>query len=346
MIPTEVLEQARAELLDWHRGMSVLETSHRDKAFIAMTEAVTDKVRTLLAVPDNYRVLFMQGGASLQFAAAPLNLLGDKSAMDYVYTGLWGKKAILDAKRYGEVRIAYSAESNQFTSIEPVEQWALNEAAAYLHYTPNETVHGVEFHEIPEVGAVPLVGDFSSTILSRPLDVSKHALIYAGAQKNIGPSGLTMVIVDEQYLGHALDICPAYLNYQNIANSHSLYNTPPTFSFYLIDLVLDWLEKQGGVAAIEDVNKRKSAKLYECLDQSDFFSNPVVPKYRSRMNVPFFLADASQEARFLEQAEANGLMNLAGHRALGGMRASIYNSMPEEGVDALCAFMTEFERRL
>ena len=345
MFPTEVLERAKDELLDWQDGMSILETSHRAKSFVEMTQAAEQKLRKLLDVPEHYRVLFMQGGATLQFAAVPLNLLGAKKSMDYVHSGTWAQKAISDAKRYGEVNIVYSAEADNYTKLAPASEWDRDEQAAYLHYTPNETIHGLEYPGIPEVGDTPLIGDFSSSILSQPLDVSRHALIYAGAQKNIGPSGLAVVIVDEQYLDRASPLCPAYLNYHNFAKSNSLYNTPPTFTWYLVGLVLEWLEKQGGVAAMAVRNRRKADKLYQCLDDSDYFSNPVDPRYRSRMNVPFFLADKSREKDFLQAAAEAGLMNLAGHRALGGMRASIYNTVPEAAVDALCEFLREFERK-
>lgn len=352
-LPTEVLEQAQAEMLDWNgSGMSVMEMSHRGKDYMSIAEKAELDLRQLMAIPDNYKVLFMQGGASSQFAMVPSNLLnikksGKKSA-DYMLTGQWSKKAVAEAKRYCEVNLiadTSAALDGKFTSVPDETSLNFNADAAYVHYTPNETIVGVEFPYIPNSGAVPLVADMSSSILSHQIDVSKFGVIYAGAQKNIGPAGLTIVIVRDDLIGNADANMPVMFDYKTFVDNGSMYNTPPTYSWYLAGLVFAWaLGKQGGMAAIEAINKRKAEKLYQAIDDSAFYSNPVDVNCRSKMNVPFILANADLDAVFLEQAAANGLVTLKGHRSVGGMRASIYNAMPEAGVDALIAFMQEFER--
>jgi len=343
-LPESVLATARDEMLDWHgRGMSFMEMSHRSPEVVGVAEHAERTVRELLAVPDDYAVLFLQGGASMQFAAVPLNLMPEGGGADYLNTGQWSKKAIAEGRRYGAVNVVASAEDSHFSTIPPFETWQLDPGAAYLHYTPNETIGGVEFFWTPEV-AVPLVVDMSSTILSRPVRVADYGVIYAGAQKNIGPAGLTLVIARRDLLGRARGSCPAMLDWQVAADSDSMYNTPPTFALYLAALVFDWLVEQGGLDAMAARNRRKAAKLYAAVDASDFYANPVDPDCRSLMNVPFTLADDSLDRRFLEDAAAAGLLNLKGHRSVGGMRASLYNAVPEAAVDALIAFMADFER--
>jgi phosphoserine aminotransferase len=346
VLPKEVLEQARDELVDWHgSGMSVMEMSHRGKQFMSIATRAETDLRELMKIPDNYKVLFLQGGASSQFAMVPVNLLRGKAAADYVSTGSWSKKAIAEAKRYCTVNIAASAEAQKFTSIPEPATWQLDSSAAYVHYTPNETIGGVEFHWVPDVGDVPLVADLSSTILSRPIDVSRYGVIYAGAQKNIGPAGLTVVIVRDDLIGQPLAGQPVMFDYATHAGSDSMYNTPPTYGWYLAGLVFQWLKARGGLEAMAVVNHRKARLLYDTIDASGFYRNPVDPDCRSWMNVPFTLADPELDAVFLEEAAAAGLVTLKGHRSVGGMRASIYNAMPEEGVRALVDFMTDFERR-
>ncbi len=346
MLPEEVLRRAREELLDWQgSGMSVMEMSHRGKEFMSIARQAEADLRELMGIPENYRVLFLQGGASLQFAMVPLNLMRGPGKADYVLTGSWSKKAIAEGKRFGAVNIAASTEESGFTTVPPQETWQLDPEAAYVHYTPNETIQGVEFHWIPDTGDVPLVADMSSTILSRPIDVSRFGLIYAGAQKNAGPAGLTLVIVREDLIGHAQAGTPTLLDYATHAEAGSMYNTPPTYAWYIAGLVFQWIKEQGGLAAMGERNKRKADKLYAAIDASDFYANPVDPAARSWMNVPFTLADPALDPVFLEEAAAEGLVTLKGHRSVGGMRASIYNAMPEEGVDALVQFMAEFERR-
>ncbi len=342
MLPEEVLQQAREELLDWRgTGMSVMEMSHRGKEFMSIAAQAEADLRSIMAIPEGYKVLFLQGGASSQFAMVPLNLLGSKKSADYINTGSWSKKAIAEGKRYCEVNIAGSAEY----SVPSQADLRLNPDAAWLHYTPNETIAGVEFPYIPDAGEVPLVADMSSTILSRPLDVSRFGLIYAGAQKNIGPAGLTVVVIREDLIGDPLPTTPSMFSYRIHADSGSMYNTPPTYSWYLAGLVFDWVKRNGGLEAMARINQRKAQKLYAAIDASDFYSNPVEPACRSWMNVPFTLADAALDTTFLAEAGEQGLVTLKGHRSVGGMRASIYNAMPEEGVDALVAFMADFERR-
>lgn len=346
VLPEPVLARARDELTDWHgHGMSVMEMSHRGKDFTGIAEQAEADLRTLLGIPDDYAVLFVQGGASQQFAMVPLNLLPEGGTADYLDTGTWSDKAIEEAARFGRVNVVASSRDTRYTTIPARTDWRLDPGAAYVHYTPNETIVGVEFHAPPEVGGRPLVADMSSTILSRPVDVSKFALIYAGAQKNIGPAGLTVVIVRRELLGRARAQCPTMLDYAVFAQHGSMYNTPPTFGWYLAGLIFGWLLEQGGLPAMAERNARKAAKLYGYLDASGFYRNPVDPACRSWMNVPFRLADESLDAVFLKEAAAAGLVGLAGHRIVGGMRASLYNAMPEAGVDALIAFMQDFMQR-
>jgi phosphoserine aminotransferase len=346
MLPTEVMEQAASELTDWHGcGMSVMEMSHRGKEFVSIAEKAEADLRELMSIPDNYNILFLQGGASSQFAMVPMNLLKGKKSADYINTGSWSKKAIAEAQRFCNVYVAATGEDTNFTTIPPRTGWSLNPDAAYVHYTPNETIGGVEFHSVPDTASVPLVADMSSTILSRPVDVSKYGVIYAGAQKNIGPAGLTIVIIRDDLIGHELPATPAMFSYATHAKAGSMYNTPPTYAWYVAGLVFEWIKRKGGLDAMAEINKRKSDKLYAAIDNSDFYHNPVDPECRSWMNIPFILAKPDMDAAFLEQAKEAGLATLKGHRSVGGMRASIYNAMPEEGVDALIAFMKEFEKK-
>ncbi|HZP87127.1 MAG TPA: 3-phosphoserine/phosphohydroxythreonine transaminase [Burkholderiales bacterium] len=345
MLPEQVLARAQEEMLDWRgSGMSVMEMSHRGKEFITIAEQAEVDLRELLAIPAGYKVLFLQGGATLQFGMIPLNLLRGKASADYVHTGEWAKKAISDAKRLCKVNIAASSEDRKFTYAPHEETWKLSPEAAYVHYTGNETIGGVEFHWIPRTGAVPLVCDLSSSLLSRPLDVSRFGLIYAGAQKNIGPAGLTIVIVREDLIGHAPASTPSMLDYKVHAESGSMFNTPPTYAIYVAGLVFQWLKARGGLAAMERTNIDKAQLIYDVIDSSAFYRSPVEKRDRSRMNIPFTLADESLDDAFLKAAAQRGLMQLKGHRSVGGMRASIYNAMPIEGVRALVDFMREFER--
>lgn len=346
MLPEEVLKQAQAEMMDWNgSGMSVMEMSHRGKEFMSIAAEAEADLREVMAIPDNYKVLFLQGGASSQFAALPMNLLRGKSKADYINTGDWSKKAIAEAKRYCDVNIAATTDAGNFTSTPAQSELNLSSDAAYVHYTPNETIRGVEFPYIPDTGDVPLVADLSSTILSRPIDVSKFGVIYAGAQKNIGPAGLTIVIVRDDLMGEVSDGTPSMFNYQIAADNDSMYNTPPTYGWYLAGLVFKWIKNNGGLKAMAEINERKAAKLYAAIDGSAFYANPVAIESRSWMNVPFTLANPELDATFLEEAKKVGLTTLKGHRSLGGMRASIYNAMPEAGIDALVAFMADFEKR-
>lgn len=344
-LPEAVLQRAREEMLDYRgTGMSVMEMSHRDDVIVAMAEQAEQDLRDLMGISDDYAVLFLQGGASAQFAMVPMNLLGEAGRADYVNTGQWSTKAIKEARRFGEINVAASSEDRNFTYAPARSDWRLSDDAAYVHYCPNETIGGLEFDFVPEVDK-PLVADMSSTILSRPLDVSRFGLIYAGAQKNIGPAGITVVIVRKDLLGRAGASVPAMMNYQTHAENGSMYNTPPTFAWYLAGLVFQWLKEQGGVEAIGEINRRKADKLYGFIDGSGFYSNPVTPTQRSWMNVPFILADSGLDKAFLAEADAAGLRNLKGHRSVGGMRASIYNAVPETAVDALIDFMADFEKR-
>lgn len=344
-LPEAVLQQAQKNLVDWQgRGCSVMEMSHRGADFVGIAEQAEQDLRDLLNIPSNYKVLFLQGGATLQFAQVPLNLLRGNASADYVCTGVWSEKAIEEARKYGNVNVVATDVANNFRAVPDFKAWQLDPKAAYLHYTPNETIHGVEFDFIPSVD-VPLVADFSSSILSEPLDVSKFGLIYAGAQKNIGPAGIVVVIVREDLLGMVKPGTPTLLDYAVAAKNGSMYNTPPTYAWYLAGLVFQWLKLQGGLTAMAELNARKARKLYHAIDSSDFYANPVAPANRSRMNVPFTLADAKLDKVFLAEAEERRLLNLAGHRSVGGMRASLYNAVPEAAVDALIDFMGDFARR-
>ena len=345
VLPREVLEQAREELVNWRGcGMSVMEMSHRGKEYMGIQAQAESDLRELMAIPAHYKVLFLQGGASSQFAMVPMNLLRGKSSADYLNTGEWSKKAIKEAQKYCKVNVVASSEDRNFTYAPAQETWKLDPNAAYVHYTPNETIGGVEIFWTPETGDVPLVADMSSTILSRPIDVSKYGLIYAGAQKNIGPAGVTVVIVREDLLGQTLPGTPTMFDYKTHADNKSMYNTPPTYSIYIAGLVFKWLKDKGGLQAMERINIAKSQLLYDYLDSTDFYNSPVAPENRSRMNIPFTLKDAALEEEFLKGAKARGLLQLKGHRSVGGMRASIYNAMPIEGVEALIDYMKEFER--
>ncbi len=345
VLPLEVLEQVRAELTDWGgSGMSVMEVSHRSKAFMAVAREAESDLRELLSIPAHYRVLFLQGGATAQFAAVPMNLAAAGSTVDYVNTGSWSAKACAEARRYCRVHVAADAADSAYCRVPPQSAWQLSPDAAYLHYTANETIGGVEFPFVPEAPA-PLVADMSSTLLSRPIDVSRYGLIYAGAQKNIGPAGLCLVIVREDLLGRARADTPAVLNFKAMADEGSMLNTPPTFAWYCAGLVFKWLRRQGGLAAMAARNRAKAELLYRTIDASDFYRNPVDPACRSWMNVPFTLARPQLDAPFLSEARAAGLVNLEGHRSVGGMRASIYNAMDLEGVTALTQFMRDFARR-
>jgi phosphoserine aminotransferase len=346
ILPEDVLKQAQSELLDWHgSGMSVMEMSHRGKEFISIAEKAEAGLRELLTIPANYKVLFLQGGATTQFAMVPLNIVREKKSADYINTGEWSKKAIAEAKRCCLVNVAATAEATKFTTIPPRSEWKLDPSAAYVHYTSNETIGGVQFHAVPDVGGATLVCDMSSDFLSRPVDVSKFGLIYAGAQKNFGPSGLALVIVREDLVGHAVPNIPTMLDYKVHAENGSMYNTPPTFGWYIAGLVFEWLKKNGGLKAMAEINERKAKKLYTYIDGSGgFYKNPVEPASRSQMNVPFTLKDAALDEDFLKGAKGAGLLQLKGHRSVGGMRASIYNAMPEAGIDALIAYMREFAK--
>jgi phosphoserine aminotransferase len=340
-LPLAVLEQARDELTDWRgTGMSVMEMSHRGKEFIAIHAQAEADLRELLGVPGNYKVLFMQGGAIGENAIVPMNLLRGRSGADYICTGEWSKKSIKEAGKYCKVNVAASSAAENFNCIPPRASWQLDPQAAYVHICANETIGGVEYHYTPETGAVPLVADMSSNLLSRPLDVAGYGLIYGGAQKNIGPAGLTIVIVREDLMGQALPCTPSAFDYKQQADNDSMFNTPPTYAIYIAGLVFQW-----GLGAMETHNRRKAAVLYDYLDSTDFYSNKVARADRSLMNVPFTLRDAALDADFLKGAQALNMVQLKGHRAVGGMRASIYNAMPYEGVVALVDYMREFARR-
>ena len=345
VLPREVLMQARDEMLDWHgSGMSVMEMSHRGKEFLQIASEAEADLRELLQIPANYKVLFLQGGAHLQFSMIPLNLLRGRKRADYISTGIWSEKAIAEAARYCEVNVAASSADRNYTYAPAQDAWQLSPDAAYVHYTSNETIGGVEVFWTPETGGVPLVADMSSHILSRPIDVSRYGLLYAGAQKNIGPAGLTIVIVREDLIGQPEAGTPTMLDYRIHADNGSMYNTPPTYAIYIAGLVFKWLKERGGLAAMEKTNIRKAALLYDYLDASDFYHSPVAVENRSRMNIPFTINRSGLDAEFLQQASQRGLLQLKGHKLVGGMRASIYNAMPLEGVEALLQFMREFER--
>ena len=345
-LPETVLQQAAAEMLDWHgSGMSVMEMSHRGKEFIAIHAEAEALLRELLAIPANYKVLFMQGGAIGENAIVPMNMLRGKTSIDFIDTGEWSKKSMKEAKKYAAVNVAASAADSGYTTIPDRTSWKLDPTAAYVHICSNETIGGVEYQFTPEVGAVPLVADMSSNILSRPVEVSKFGLIYGGAQKNIGPAGLTLVIVRDDLIGQALPITPSAFDYKQQAENDSMLNTPPTYAIYIAGLVFRWIKAQGGLVAMERHNATKAALLYDYLDSTGFYRCPVARDCRSRMNVPFKLADESLDAAFLKGAEAAGMVQLKGHRSVGGMRASIYNAMPIEGVKTLVAYMKDFEAR-
>jgi phosphoserine aminotransferase len=345
-LPTAVLKKAQAEMLDWHgKGLSIMEMSHRSKDYVAVAEKAEADLRKLMNIPENYKVLFLQGGASLQFSAIPLNLLGKNSKADYIQTGIWSEKATKEAQRYGDINVIEAGASiDGKLAITDQSAWNLSDDAAYVHYAENETIGGIQFASIPETDK-PLVADLSSSILSAPLDVSKFGLIYAGAQKNIGPAGLTLVIIRDDLLDQAKAEIPSLLKYSAQAQNDSMVNTPATYAWYLSGLVFEWLLEQGGVEAIYKANLAKAELLYGYIDASDFYNNPIAKENRSIMNVPFTLANADLDKQFLKEAEENHLLNLAGHRSVGGMRASIYNAVPLEGVQALVSFMDDFAKR-
>ena len=346
VLPESVLRQAAAEMLDWHgSGMSVMEMSHRGKEFIAIHAEAEALLRELLAVPANYKVLFMQGGAMAENAIVPMNMLRGKTGADYINTGEWSKKSIKEAGKYAKVNVAASAEATNFDRIPPRDTWKLDADAAYVHICSNETIGGVEYHFTPDVGDVPLVADMSSSIMSRPVDVTKYGLIYGGAQKNIGPAGLTLVIVRDDLIGKALPVTPSAFDYKQQADNDSMLNTPPTYGIYIAGLVFKWIKAQGGLAGMETRNRAKAKLLYDALDTSTFFSSPVARADRSLMNVPFKLRDPSLDEAFLKGAQERSMIQLKGHRSVGGMRASIYNAMPVEGVQTLVAYLKEFEAR-
>ena len=344
-LPQEVLEQAREELVNWRGcGMSVMEMSHRGKEYMGIQAEAEADLRELMGIPANYKVLFLQGGASSQFAMVPMNLYRGKASADYLNTGEWSKKAIKEAKKYGAVNVVASSEDKNFTYAPTQDAWKLDPNAAFVHYTPNETIGGVEIFWTPETGNVPLVADMSSNILSRPIDVTKFGLIYAGAQKNIGPAGLTIVIVREDLLGETVKGTPTMFDYKVAADNDSMYNTPPTYAIYIAGLVFKMLKAKGGIAAMEKTNRAKAKLLYDALDASSFYSSPVAVENRSLMNIPFTLKDAALDDEFIKGAKARGMVQIKGHRSVGGMRASIYNAMPIEGVQALVDWMKEFEK--
>jgi phosphoserine aminotransferase len=349
VLPKEVLQQAASEMLDWHgSGMSVMEMSHRGPEFISIYQQAVADLRELLAVPSNYKILFLQGGGLGENAIIPMNLVGrmpQPATVDFVHTGSWSGKSIKEAARYAKVNVAASSEAGRFNGVPAQSDWKLTPGAAYLHICTNETIDGVEYNFAPEIGDTPVVADMSSHILSRVVDVSKYGVIFGGAQKNIGPAGLTVVIVREDLLGHALPICPSAFDWKIVADHDSMYNTPPTYSIYIAGLVFQWLKRQGGVAAMEKRNIAKAELLYAALDADDFYQNRVAPAYRSRMTIPFYLRDESRNEQFLAGAKARGLLQLKGHKSVGGMRASIYNAMPIEGVQALVDYLNEFAGR-
>jgi phosphoserine aminotransferase len=346
VLPKEVLQRAAAEMLDWHgSGMSVMEMSHRGPEFISIAEKAEADLRQLLAIGDDYEVLFLQGGAIGENAFVPMNLLGEKKVIDFVNSGEWSKKSIKEAKKYAQVNVAASGEDRNFSYVPARETWKLSPDAAYVHVCTNETIGGVEYHWTPDVGNVPLVADMSSHILSRPVDVSKYGVIYAGAQKNAGPAGLTIVIVRKALLDRALPITPSAFHWKEQAEADSMLNTPPTYAIYIAGLVFEWLLGKGGLAAIERENVAKAKLLYDYLDSTAFYTNPVARGDRSRMNVPFRLPEEALDEPFLKGAKERGMVQLKGHRSVGGMRASVYNAMPVEGVRALAGFMREFARK-
>lgn len=345
-LPLEVLEKAQAEMIDFRgSGMSVMEMSHRGKVFIEVAEQAEADLRELMGISDDYAVLFLQGGATQQFALVPMNLSAAGQTVDQLVTGSWSKKALKQGQALRNVNVVADGADLSYADVPPQESWQLTPDAAYFHYCTNETIGGVEFHEPPDVGSVPLVADMSSTILSRPIDVNRFGMIYAGAQKNIGPAGLTIVIVRKDLIADGGADLPAILRYQTQAEAGSMSNTPPTFAWYMAGLVFDWLKRNGGLAAVGATNQQKAEQLYGAIDGSDFYANPVAIPYRSWMNIPFTLADPELDSVFLAESSAAGLTNLKGHRSVGGMRASIYNAVPMEAVSALVDFMHDFERK-
>ncbi len=344
MLPVQVMKQMKEELLEYGNAKaSVMEISHRGADFMAMAEKSERDLRDLMNIPDNYKVLFLQGGASSQFSMVPINLLRGRTAANYAHTGHWSKKAIAEAQRYCDVNICVDSSDNKYTDIADFKDWHINEKGAFLHYTPNETIAGLEFDYIPETEQ-PLVADMSSMILSREIDVSKYGVIYAGAQKNIGIAGLTIVIVREDLVGNVVAHQPILFDYATQINNDSMYNTPSTYPWYVAGRVFEWLKEQGGLSVMAKINEHKAKTLYAAIDGSDFYSNPVVERYRSWMNVPFLLANEDLNGLFLEQAAERDLITLKGHRSVGGMRASIYNAMPQKGIDTLVGFMQDFEK--
>lgn len=347
MLPKAVMAKAKNEFINWNNtGCSVMELSHRSEIYMAMAAQAELDLRALMNIPDNYKVLFCHGGGRGQFSAVPLNLLPEGKSADYIVNGSWSKAAAVEAENFGKINVLNIRQTNEQgeTSIIPAHQWPLNKEAAYVHYCPNETVDGIEINDIPQTHGIPLVADMSSTILSHEIDVSQFGVIYAGAQKNIGPSGITIVIVREDLLGKARQATPCIMNYKTAADNDSMFNTPTTYAWYLAGLVFQWLKALGGVKAIEKVNNAKAELLYNLIDSTSFYQNNVEAQYRSKMNIPFWLKDESLNEKFLAEAEQQGLMALQGHRIVGGMRASIYNAMPIEGVQALVEFMKKFEK--
>lgn len=350
MLPEAVMRKAQDDYLNWNQmGMSVMEMSHRSKEYLGVAHKMEADLRDVMAIPDNYKVLMMHGGASLQFGAIPLNLCEQGDTVDYFNTGVWSTKAIKEASRYANVNVVAGGDESNPTEIPSVESWNFSDDATYIHVCSNETITGLEFQddqlETIFAQGKPVIADMSSNIMCREIDVSKYAMIYAGAQKNIGPSGLAIVIVREDLIGSARSICPTLLNWETYANNESMFNTPATYAWYLAGLVFEWIKETGGVKAIADINQRKASKLYGYIDESEFYSNKIKPSERSWMNVTFDLKDATLDSAFLQESKAAGLLSLKGHRAFGGMRASIYNAMPEDGIDALIGFMQEFAEK-
>lgn len=344
MLPEEVLKKAQEELVIYgDTGMSVMEMSHRSKAYQNIIDGAEATLREIMNIPENYKVLFLQGGASSQFAMIPLNLFGNSKKADYVNTGQWSKKAIAEAKRYGSVNVIASSEDTTFNYIPELDQNTFSPDADYFYITTNNTIYGTRFTHLPDTGSVPLVADMSSNILSEVYDINKFGIIFAGAQKNMGPAGLTVVIIRDDLIGHAMDITPTMFNYKTHADNGSMFNTPPTYSIYIAKLVYEWVKEMGGVSAMQKINEEKAGLLYDFLDSSSFYKGTVVPKDRSLMNIPFVSPSEELDAKFVKEASAQGLVNLKGHRSVGGMRASIYNAMPIEGVRALVDFMKKFE---
>ncbi len=346
ILPEEVLKRAADEMLEYgESGQSVMEMSHRSKEYQAIIDSVEASLRRVMSIPDNYKVLFLQGGASSQFAMIPLNLMNKNHKADFVLTGQWANKAYQEASRYGTANVVASSKDKTFSYIPELDPAKFDPEADYFHICYNNTIYGTRFNELPDTKDVPIIADMSSCILSEPVDVSKYGMIYAGAQKNMGPAGLTVVIIREDLIGNAMDITPTMFNYQTHADNGSMYNTPPTYGIYILGLVLDWIEKKGGLEAMAELNKKKAELLYNFLDSSKLFKATVQGKDRSLMNVPFVTGSDELDAQFVKEAKAAGLINLKGHRSVGGMRASIYNAMPYEGVEKLVKFMSDFEAK-